>query len=130
VLTHRFPTPADLAGAPDEIFAMPRSRIRTLRGLAAAAPRLQRPEDAAALTTLWGIGPWTAAYVAMRLGDADTFLPTDVAILKALALIGATTADAPRWAPLRSFATVHLWASLGNASGTAPRSAGVRQRTG
>jgi len=129
-LTHRFPAAADLAVAPDEIFAMPRSRIRTLRGLAAADPRLERPEDAAALAELWGIGPWTASYVALRLGDPDVFLATDVAIRKALALRGATTADAPRWAPLRSFATVHLWASLPNPAANSPRRAGVRARTG
>src|SRR3954471_12484482 len=33
-LTHLFPTPGALAPAPDAAFAMPRSRIRALRGLA------------------------------------------------------------------------------------------------
>jgi AraC family transcriptional regulator of adaptative response / DNA-3-methyladenine glycosylase II len=129
-LTHRFPTPAAIARADAGAFPMPRSRIRTLQGLAAAAPALRRPGDAAALTDVWGIGPWTASYVAMRLGDPDVFLPTDVAILKALAGVGATTADAPRWSPMRSFATVHLWASLANAAAPAPRSGGVRGQTG
>ena len=64
---------------------MPRSRIRTLQGLAAADPRLDAPADADALTDLWGVGAWTAGYVRMRLGDPDVFLPTDVAILRALA---------------------------------------------
>jgi AraC family transcriptional regulator of adaptative response / DNA-3-methyladenine glycosylase II len=129
-LTHLLPAPHALAAAADDAFPMPRSRIRTLRGLAAADPVLERPADAAALTALWGIGDWTASYVALRLGDPDVFLPTDVAVLKALAQQGATVADAPRWAPMRSSATVHLWASLGNAGPAAPRSGGVRARTG
>jgi AraC family transcriptional regulator of adaptative response / DNA-3-methyladenine glycosylase II len=111
-LTHLLPTPAALAAAPAGVFPMPRSRIRTLQGLAAAGPRLDQPEDADALTGLWGIGPWTAGYVRMRLGDPDVFLPTDVAILKALSNLDLTIADAPRWSPVRSFATLHLWASL------------------
>jgi AraC family transcriptional regulator of adaptative response / DNA-3-methyladenine glycosylase II len=129
-LVRLLPTPAALAAAPADAFPMPRSRIRTLQGLAAADPPLDAPAVAAALTALWGVGPWTASYVALRLGDPDVFLPTDVALLKALAQQGATIADAPRWAPLRSFATVHLWASLAKPAAGAPRSGGVRERTG
>jgi AraC family transcriptional regulator of adaptative response / DNA-3-methyladenine glycosylase II len=111
-LTHLFPTPAQLAAAPDELFTMPRSRARTLRGLAAADPALLVPQDAAALQELWGIGPWTAGYVAMRLGDPDVFLDGDVAVQKALRELGADSNDAPSWSPWRSFAVLHLWASL------------------
>jgi AraC family transcriptional regulator of adaptative response / DNA-3-methyladenine glycosylase II len=111
-LARLFPTPHAIAAAPPDAFPMPRSRIRTLQGLAAADPPLAAPADAAGLIALWGIGPWTAAYVALRLGDPDVFLPTDVAVLKALGRVEATVEDAARWAPLRSFATVHLWASL------------------
>jgi AraC family transcriptional regulator of adaptative response / DNA-3-methyladenine glycosylase II len=111
-LTHLLPAPAALAGAAADVFPMPRSRIRTLQGLAAADPPLRDPSDADALTELWGVGPWTAGYVRMRLGDPDVFLPTDVAILKALRNLDLTTADAARWSPVRSFATLHLWASL------------------
>ncbi len=111
-LTHLFPTPAQVAAAPDELFAMPRSRIRTLRGLAAADPPLAAPADAAALQELWGIGPWTAGYVAMRLGDPDVFLDGDVAVQKALRELGVDPADAPSWSPWRSFAVLHLWAGL------------------
>jgi AraC family transcriptional regulator of adaptative response / DNA-3-methyladenine glycosylase II len=111
-LTHLLPTPAAIAAAGADVFPMPRSRIRTLQGLAAADPRLDAPEDADALTDLWGAGAWTAGYVRMRLGDPDVFLPTDVAVLKALGRLGLTLDDAPRWAPVRSFATLHLWASL------------------
>lgn len=111
-LTHLLPTPAALAAAPPEAFPMPHSRIRTIQALAAADPHLVTPSDADPLIDLWGIGPWTTAYIRMRLGDPDTFLPTDVAILKALNNLGLTLADISRWSPVRSFATLHLWASL------------------
>jgi AraC family transcriptional regulator of adaptative response / DNA-3-methyladenine glycosylase II len=131
-LTHRLPTPQAIASTreDDAVFPMPRARIRTLRGVAEADPPLERPEDARALLALWGIGPWTAEYVALRLGDPDVFLPTDVALLKALANHRVTIADAPRWAPLRSYAVIHLWASLANPAGRTPRSGGVRTETG
>jgi AraC family transcriptional regulator, regulatory protein of adaptative response / DNA-3-methyladenine glycosylase II len=118
-LTHRFPTPAQIAAAPDEVFAMPRSRARTLRELAAASPSLVVPQDAAALQQLWGIGPWTAGYVAMRLGDPDVFLDGDVAVQRALRELHADPASVPSWAPWRSFAVLHLWASLAGAAAAA-----------
>jgi AraC family transcriptional regulator of adaptative response / DNA-3-methyladenine glycosylase II len=116
-LTHLFPTPAQIAAAPDDTFAMPRSRARTLRGIAAADLPLAEPADAAALQALWGIGPWTAGYVALRLGDPDVFLDGDVAVQRALRELGADLAAAPTWAPWRSFAVLHLWASLANPAG-------------
>jgi AraC family transcriptional regulator of adaptative response / DNA-3-methyladenine glycosylase II len=109
-----FPTPAALAAAPDDAFTMPRTRARTLRELALADPPLATAGDAARLTDLYGIGPWTAGYVALRMGDPDVFLDGDVAVRSSLKRLGATTADAPRWAPFRSHAVLHLWANLAN----------------
>lgn len=77
------------------------------------------------LVALPGIGPWTAAYVAMRvLGDPDVWLPGDVALVAgakrqeilphdlAPALAHATLAEVARsWAPWRSYAVMHLWHS-------------------
>jgi AraC family transcriptional regulator, regulatory protein of adaptative response / DNA-3-methyladenine glycosylase II len=112
-LTHLFPTPAQVAAAPDEVFTMPRSRARTLRELATADPQLAASQDAAALQELWGIGPWTAGYVALRLGDPDVFLDGDVAVQRALRDLGADPAAAPpSWSPWRSYAVLHLWAGL------------------
>lgn len=125
-----FPTPAALAALPDDAFRMPRSRARTLRELALADPPLATPADARALTALYGIGPWTAGYVALRLGDPDVFLDGDVAVRTALQRLPATTADAPRWAPMRSQAVLHLWANLANPAAEAPIRGGVRARTG
>ena len=66
----------------------------------------------AALTSIRGIGPWTAHYVAMRsLGWADAFPPGDVVALKALqaATPAAAVALAERWRPWRAYALLHLW---------------------
>jgi AraC family transcriptional regulator of adaptative response / DNA-3-methyladenine glycosylase II len=129
-LTTLFPAPSAVGAAPDDAFPMPRSRIRALRGLAVADPRLEAPADAAALIRLWGVGPWTAGYVALRLGDPDVFLDGDVAVRTSLARLGATVKDAARWAPFRSQAVLHLWANLANPL-TGPRSpGGVGDRTG
>jgi AraC family transcriptional regulator, regulatory protein of adaptative response / DNA-3-methyladenine glycosylase II len=125
-----FPEPAALAAAPDDVFAMPRARARTLRELAAADPPLAAPADAFALTALYGIGPWTAGYVALRLGDPDVFLDGDVAVRSSLARLGATTADAPRWAPHRSHAVLQLWANLAKPAPGASSDGGVRAQTG
>jgi AraC family transcriptional regulator of adaptative response / DNA-3-methyladenine glycosylase II len=111
-LTHQFPRPDAVLAAPDTTFPMPRSRARALRELAAAGLALARPDDAAALLDVWGIGPWTAGYVALRLGDPDVFLAGDVAVVRALRELGLTVDDAQRWRPMRSFAVIHLWANL------------------
>ena len=72
-----------------------------------------------ALLAVPGIGPWTASYVAMRaLGDPDVFLEGDLGVRKAAALLGlprtprALAEHARRWGPWRSYAVLHLWASL------------------
>ena len=42
------------------------------------------------LTALAGVGPWTAAYVALRgLGDPDVFLASDLGVRRALEQLGA-----------------------------------------
>ncbi|MDQ3454513.1 MAG: DNA-3-methyladenine glycosylase 2 family protein, partial [Actinomycetota bacterium] len=94
---------------------------RTLRGLAAALaegkvvldPTGDRDEAERALLALPGVGPWTAAYLRMRaLADPDIFLGTDLGVRKALAALGITDSSGSRWRPYRSYAVVHLWASL------------------
>jgi AraC family transcriptional regulator of adaptative response / DNA-3-methyladenine glycosylase II len=101
-VTHRFPTLAAIAAAPDSAFAMPVTRRETLRSLAG------QPLDR--LIDLRGIGPWTQTYVNMRaLGDRDAWLPTDLGVRHALH-DGAV--DAERWRPFRAYAVVHLWRSL------------------
>lgn len=70
----------------------------------------------AQLTALPGIGPWTAHYIAMRaLRAPDAFPKEDVALQKALGGVSAARAEemSQEWRPWRSYATLHLWRSLG-----------------
>jgi AraC family transcriptional regulator of adaptative response / DNA-3-methyladenine glycosylase II len=117
---HGFPAPAALAAADPARLPFPRTRARALVELArlteAGELRLDAGADPAEarriLTSIPGIGPWTADYVAMRaLGDPDVFLPGDVGIRDALARLGGA-ADDSRWRPWRSYAVMHLWRSL------------------
>ena len=120
-----FPDNATLAALDPELLPMPRSRAAALTGLAAAvadgAVSLDRSADRArtrdALVALPGVGPWTADYVLMRaLGDPDVFLPTDVAVRRVLAAHGVAcdgiVARAEAWRPWRSYALLHLWATV------------------
>ncbi len=71
---------------------------------------------ARALLELPGIGDWTAQYVAMRaLGAPDAFPAGDLGLRKALGGLAprAAIARAEAWRPWRSYAVMHLWASLG-----------------
>ncbi|MEX2196235.1 MAG: AlkA N-terminal domain-containing protein [Thermoleophilaceae bacterium] len=126
-VTHLFPSPAALAAADPEKLAMPGARRRALLDLAAAlaSGRLNlgkgadHAEAERRLLALRGVGPWTAAYVAMRaLRDRDAFLPTDLGVRHALERLGqdarpaAAARLAERWRPYRAYAVQHLWGSL------------------
>ncbi|MEU7870182.1 AlkA N-terminal domain-containing protein [Dactylosporangium sp. NPDC049140] len=118
-----FPSAEELLALPDEAFAMPESRRRTLRGLATAVVDGldldgggDRDETVERLKALPGIGDWTAQYTAMRaLGDPDAFLPTDLGVLRGARAAGlpdnpkALAAHAERWRPWRSYAAIRLW---------------------
>ena len=123
-LTHLFPTAAALAAADPGLLPMPAARARAIRALAAAlaggelqlCPGADREEARRRLLELPGIGPWTAAYVAMRaLADADAFPATDLGLLRGLASVGGpkgaaqALAHAERWRPWRAYAALHLW---------------------
>jgi AraC family transcriptional regulator, regulatory protein of adaptative response / DNA-3-methyladenine glycosylase II len=123
LLTHRFPTAAELARAPVEAIAaigLPRARAQSVQAVAAAFAAggldLDDPEALTAqLVALPGIGPWTASYVAMRAArQPDAFPASDLGIRRALGNIGAREAEArsQRWRPFRSYAVLHLWTSL------------------
>lgn len=115
-LTTCFPTMEALAGLDPMTLPMPRSRGRALVGLAGAlaqgtvslAAGVDRHAARAALEALPGIGPWTGGYVAMRaLGDPDILLDTDLVVRRVLGHLDLT--DATRFAPWRSYLTMHLW---------------------
>jgi AraC family transcriptional regulator of adaptative response / DNA-3-methyladenine glycosylase II len=123
-VTHAFPTSSSLASA-DGDWPMPASRVRAIRGLAAALASGELALDPAAdrratedrLLALPGIGPWTVGYIAMRaLHDIDAFLPSDLGVRHALDRLGLDSRPAAAelislaWRPYRAYALQHLWA--------------------
>ncbi len=125
-VTRTFPDAATLAACDPAEIGIPMARARGLVGLAAAladgtvdlGPGADREDARVSLLALGGIGPWTAAYIAMRsLSDPDSFLATDLAVRKGAANLGLPTdpvalaAHSTRWRPWRSYATHHLWAA-------------------
>lgn len=121
-LTHLFPKADDLADANLSGLGLTTRRAATVTTFARAVaddPALlanTAPLDAFVerIVDLPGFGPWTAHYMAMRLGYADAFPASDLGVRKAL----NTTSDkevlrrAEAWRPYRAYATMHLWASL------------------
>jgi len=93
---------------------MPRKRAETIRLLARAVANreivLERG-SLGALTSIPGIGPWTAQYIAMRLGEPDAFPAGDL-ILRRNA--GDLTERellrrAEAWRPFRAYGAMLLW---------------------
>lgn len=145
-----FPTSAQIASLPEPVpdealdpdrpLRLPRQAIRavvaTTRALALGELDIHEGADPEslhrALIARPRIGPWTAAYTAMRvLGDPDSWLDGDVALLAGARAIGALEAGLPRgrghralaaraqvWAPWRSYAAMHLWQAAPAARGS------------
>ena len=131
-LTHVFPEPKALAAATE--LPMPATRAAAVAALARAVdagdlrlgPGADRDAAAVALRTLPGVGPWTAAYVALRgLGDPDAFPDGDLGLRQALRALGvdgprAVTTLAQRWRPLRAHAAQQLWTHLRHGDAPTP----------
>jgi AraC family transcriptional regulator, regulatory protein of adaptative response / DNA-3-methyladenine glycosylase II len=63
-----------------------------------------------------GLGPWTAHYLALRLGEPDAFPSTDLGLKRGAERLLGTSVSYPelgrlseQWRPLRSMAALHLW---------------------
>jgi DNA-3-methyladenine glycosylase II len=112
-------TPERVITADLSNMGMPGKRVDAIRSFAQAASEGRVdfeqpwPQLQAALQTLPGFGPWTRAYLGIRLGrDPDSFPHTD------LGLIRAANADSPQqllelaesWRPYRAYAATYLWA--------------------
>ena len=119
-LTHTFPIPAALAEADLDGLGLPGARQRSVRAFAAAvaagAVRLDgsAPLDelVASIVALPGSGPWTAHYLALRLGEPDAFPATDLGLRRATGLTAGELERRPEaWRPWRALAAVHLWAA-------------------
>lgn len=123
--SHVFPAPDALARARLTGLGIPSGRAAAIREVAKAfRDRLLRfdgsmeiDEIVDVMTSLPGIGPWTAHYVAMRAGaEPDAFPAGDLALRRAaldrdrrLGNERQLIARAEAWRPWRSYATVLLW---------------------
>ena len=126
-VTHRFPAAAVLAEADPKAFAglgLRRDALPTLAArLATGEVRIDAGSDPrearTRLLAIRGIGPRTAAYVAMRgFHDPDAFPHGDAGLRRALKALGrphdtrSLAVMQQRWRPWRAYAAVQLWTSL------------------
>jgi AraC family transcriptional regulator, regulatory protein of adaptative response / DNA-3-methyladenine glycosylase II len=125
-LTHLFPTARTLAEADLGGLGLTAARAaaigafsRAVAGgtvrLAGGSPLDELVESIAAVP---GLGPWTAHYLALRMGDPDAFPASDLGIRRALArALGRpvsardASACAEAWRPWRAYAAIRLWIS-------------------
>ena len=131
--TRLVPTPRKLQRARLESLGIIRSRAQTIRDLARAVVTGKLSFDPAqdldglrtSLTSIRGIGDWTAEYVAMRaFKDPDAFPASDLGLLRAFD--GPTNermrpaellARADAWRPWRAYAALLIWGSEKGAGG-------------
>jgi len=121
-LTHLFPAPSTLATADLRDVGLSPVRAAAVNAFAGAvsdgALRLDRAgrleQLVASVTRIRGLGPWTAHYLALRMGEPDAFPATDLGLRRALSqgtLVGARELEhaADCWRPWRAHAAIHLW---------------------
>ena len=123
-LSRTFPAPETLVDADLTGPGLTRARAEAVQSFArAVADDVIRLDGSmsldrlvAAVTAVDGLGPWTAHYLALRLGEPDACPTTDLALRHAIApriaRSGLTLEQvAERWRPWRALATAHLWAA-------------------
>jgi AraC family transcriptional regulator of adaptative response / DNA-3-methyladenine glycosylase II len=114
-LTRLFPPPAVLADADLTELGLTSARAAAVSSFAGAvagdAVRLDRSVGLdgllASIQAIDGLGPWTAHYLALRLGERDAWPATDLGLRRALGT--HTPSAAERWRPWRALAATHLW---------------------
>jgi AraC family transcriptional regulator of adaptative response / DNA-3-methyladenine glycosylase II len=117
-----FPSAEVLASADLSGLGLTQAREAAIRAFATAvaggevALDSSQPVDdlVETLVALPGIGPWTAHYIALRLGERDAFPANDAGLRRGLRVIdpgGTETLGrlAERWSPWRATAAVQLW---------------------
>jgi AraC family transcriptional regulator of adaptative response / DNA-3-methyladenine glycosylase II len=127
-LTHAFPPAPTLADADLDGIGLTRVRARAISAFAAAVAADRVRLDATvtldelvgAIAGVPGVGPWTAQYVALRMGQPDALPASDLGLRRALAepcagsvlpSAAQVTVRAGAWRPWRALAAVHLWTS-------------------
>lgn len=125
-LTHLFPSASELVIADLSGLGLPVARAQAINAFARAVTtgeiELDRSQTldrlVTSITALAGLGPWTAHYLALRLGQPDAFPATDLGLRRALErhtgerITGAAARKlAERWRPHRAHAAAALWFS-------------------
>jgi AraC family transcriptional regulator, regulatory protein of adaptative response / DNA-3-methyladenine glycosylase II len=123
-LTHVFPGAETLAEADLDSTGLTGARAAAIRSFARSVldgtVRLDRSrpldEQVESVAAVPGLGPWTAQYLALRLGEGDAFPAGDLGLRRSLeALTGRSLTPrmvgemAERWHPWRAHAAIHLW---------------------
>ena len=125
-LTHTFPSSGTLVAADLTGLGLTGPRADAIRSFARAVAedeiRLDRSMSLdqliASTTAIDGLGPWTAHYLALRLGERDACPTTDLGLQRALARLATDSTPAldelaERWRPWRALAVAHLWIADG-----------------
>jgi AraC family transcriptional regulator of adaptative response / DNA-3-methyladenine glycosylase II len=120
-LSHVFPAPEELRGADLAGLGLTSARQEAIRAFASAVADGVLPLDRSlpldrfvdAVCALPGLGPWTAQYLALRMGEPDAFPAGDLGLRRGAGVTSAAelTSLAERWRPFRATAAVQLWAA-------------------
>ncbi len=108
-----FPTAEALADADLGRIGLTKQRAHSIRQLASAVALGEVSFDASrgleafeeGMKKLPGIGPWTAQYIAMRIGEPDAFPSGDLYLKK----FGK---ESDAWRPWRAYAAMYIWSVL------------------
>lgn len=121
-LSYTFPAPESLAESDLNGLGMPGARAQAIQRFASAVATGEIQLDGAttlerlveSITRVRGLGPWTAHYIALRLGQRDAFPATDLGLRHALERLSPGSSAgldklAQRWSPWRATAAIQLW---------------------
>ena len=117
-LTTLFPTPAQLIEAPLENAGVVSARANAIRTLARRVSDgtivFSDTAGSSALTSIAGIGEWTAQYIAMRaVGEPDAFPSGDLVLCRQAGCPTPRSLEqrSSDWRPWRAYAVMLLWQS-------------------
>jgi AraC family transcriptional regulator of adaptative response / DNA-3-methyladenine glycosylase II len=105
-----FPAAEALADADLTRIGLTKQRAHSIREVASAVARREVSFDASlgleafeeAMTKLPGIGPWTAQYIGMRIGEPDAFPAGDL-------YLKSFVKESEAWRPWRAYAAMYIW---------------------
>ena len=123
-ITHTFPDPATLAASDLTGIGMPGARADAINAFASAVDRgdialdgsVSLDELVESICRVRGLGPWTASYIALRMGESDAFPAADLGLRRAVnpsapLATSELAARAEAWRPWRGQAALRLWLS-------------------